>query len=140
MPTNRQGPRWRKAACRGDSRPRTLASRPQLLDLTDPKACYLLAQLLEDVPLYNINLEILIDDILSQRHLDKLVAHAITTAFMGAALPAAVSDATDGGLQHPAIGDIDRGLHGVAVLDRRELFCREYLVDHRAHVAAFCSG
>ena len=58
-----------------------LASQPRLLTLNDPSGAYQLASLLEDVPLYHINLELLLHDALSQRRLIRLIEKAMAKAF-----------------------------------------------------------
>lgn len=92
-----------------------LASQPRLLDLNDPRGVYQLASLLEDVPLYQINLELLLDDALSQRHLNRLIEKAMTKAFEGQPLPNTLSkedmprrETLDGSLAHPMIGHLDK--------------------------------
>jgi hypothetical protein len=92
----------------------TLSSTPKILDLGDPKGCYQLAVLIEEVPLYRTNLELLVDDILNQRHHNRIVDDAIRKAFGGQPLPNTMSaisgkslDFLDTGLRHPMIGHLD---------------------------------
>lgn len=90
-----------------------LSSTPKLLDLNDNKGVYQLASLVEDVPLYQINLELLVDDVLTQRHRNNMVAQAIEKAFEDQPIPNTMGqdgqhDMLEGSLRHPMIGHIDR--------------------------------
>lgn len=86
-----------------------LASRPQMLDLTDPDTSYQMATLLEDIPSYRKNLEALMDDALTQRHHNQLIATAISKAFHGQVTPiftiasGDILDLPKGGLRHAAL-------------------------------------
>lgn len=103
--------RTTKPACNGHREDAlALSSQPQLLDLNDPKSYYQMASLIEEVPLYHINLELVIDDILTQRHHNQVVNKAITDAFGHQALPATMgeSDNLDGRLRHPMLGHLDK--------------------------------
>ncbi len=91
-----------------------LSSQPKLLDLNEQKGIYQLALLLEEVPLYQINLELLLDSALIQRHFNKLVDQALLDAFEGNPLPNTLgkentsSDALEGSLSHPMLGHLDK--------------------------------
>jgi len=93
----------------------TLISQPQLMELNDPKASYQMASLIEEIPLYHINLELVVDDILTQRHHNQTIAKAIQDAFGTQALPATIAGESgklgeniDGRLRHPMIGHLDK--------------------------------
>lgn len=92
-----------------------LSSQPKLLDLNEAKGVYQFASLLEEVPLYQINLELLLDKALGLRHDNNLVGKALEKAFDGQPMPNtlsrekdAVRDPLEGSLQHPMIGHLDR--------------------------------
>lgn len=91
-----------------------LASSPKLLDLRMEESVYLLAQLIDDVPLYGINLELILDQALSERHDNAKVENALNQAFGGQPLPNTVriekheEDDVGGGLRHPVLGHLDR--------------------------------
>ncbi len=98
----------------------TLSSTPKLLDLNDQKGAYQLASLIDEVPLYQINLELLVDAILTERHTNQMVAQAVAVAFGGTPIPntleqTAEDTTTDtlpndliGSLRHPMIGHLDK--------------------------------
>lgn len=93
----------------------TLSSQPKLLDMNDQKGIYQLASLIEEVPLYQINLELLIDEILTQRHHNKLVDQALQKAFEGQPVPNTMGqtqktpgEGLAGSLRHPMIGHLDK--------------------------------
>ena len=97
-----------------------LSSQPRLLDMNDPQGAYQLALLIEDVPLYQINLELLVDRILAERHGNKLVEQAVLRAFDGQPIPHTMhhadpdgtagdpADPLTGSLQHPMLGHLDK--------------------------------
>lgn len=92
-----------------------LGSQPRLLDMNDPQGAYQLALLTEEVPLYQINLELLVDQILSERHGNRLVDQAITRAFEGQPIPHTMPDGEPdnpetlaGSLRHPMLGHLDK--------------------------------
>lgn len=94
----------------------TLSSQPRLLDMNDPKGAYQLAMLIEEVPLYQINLELLVDQILADRHTNNPVAQAVSKAFEGQPIPNTMghdnndgpSDTLTGSLRHPMLGHLDK--------------------------------
>lgn len=96
-----------------------LSSQPRLLDLNDPGGAYHLASLLDDVPLYQINLELLLDEALSQRHQNRLIEKALMKAFEGQPLPNTLNkddlarrETLDGSLAHPMLGHLDKTVLG----------------------------
>lgn len=94
-----------------------LSSQPKLLNLNDPSGVYQFAALLEEVPLYHINLELLLDRALTVRHENNLVAKALERSFEGQTLPNTLAkekgssrDPLEGSLQHPMLGHLDRSV------------------------------
>lgn len=92
-----------------------LSSQPKMLDLNEARGAHQLAGLLDEVPLYQINMELLLDRILTARHHNNLVAKALEQAFEGQTLPntlkkgdGTMRDALDGSLMHPMIGHLDK--------------------------------
>ena len=100
-----------KMHCNGHSEDTfTLTSSPKILDLESDDAPYQVASLIEDVPLYHVNLVLLLDAILAERHINGLIKNAITEAFRGEALPETRDDPVPvqqndipNGLQHPEL-------------------------------------
>lgn len=93
----------------------TLSSQPKVLDLNDHNGIYQLASLVEEVPLYQINLELLLDEALTERHHNNLIAKALYEAFEGQPLPNTIQpdkskagDALEGTLRHPMLGHLDK--------------------------------
>lgn len=98
----------------------TLSSTPKLLDFNDPKSAYQLAALIDEVPLYQVNLELLVDAILTARHDNQMVAQALNIAFDGTPIPNTVTQTTEddapdvlphdliGSLRHPMLGHLDK--------------------------------
>ena len=58
-----------------------LAGNPKLLDLNEHKGIYQFTPLIDDVPLYQINLELLLDRALTERHSAEAVVRALREAF-----------------------------------------------------------
>ncbi len=93
-----------------------LSSTPKMLDLREPQCAVQLAQLLEDVPLYHINLELILDQALAERHNNVRIEYALNQAFGREPLPntlsaqksGSLSDDIAGGLQHPMLGHLNR--------------------------------
>lgn len=92
-----------------------LSSQPKVLNLNELSGVHQLATLLGDVPLYQINMELLLDRILEIRHHNNLVAKALEEAFEGQTLPntlkrgdGTLRDALDGSLLHPMLGHLDK--------------------------------
>jgi len=93
----------------------TLSSSPKLLDLNHGDAPFYMANLMDEVPLYHVNTELILDGILAERHQDSLVLKAITTAFSGEDLPETMAeeiiqdgDDITANLLHPVIGYMDK--------------------------------
>jgi len=92
----------------------TLSSSPKLLDLLDPENAYQLAQLVEEVPLYGINLELLLDQALFERHKNVRVESALNQAFGNQPLPNTLragdrhDEDLSGGLRHPMLSHLDK--------------------------------
>lgn len=91
----------------------TLASQPKVLDLNNHDGIYKLATLVEEVPLYQINLELLLDEALTERHHNKMIYKALYGAFEGQPLPNTIQDQTkgdilEGTLRHPMLGHLDK--------------------------------
>ncbi len=92
-----------------------LSSQPNILDLNELPGVHQLAGLLNEVPLYQINMELLLDRALEERHHNNLVAKALEQAFEKQPLPntlkkgdGTLRDALDGSLLHPMLGHLDR--------------------------------
>ncbi len=91
-----------------------LSSTPKLLDLRENNAADQLAQLLQQVPLYNINLELILDEALAERHRNPQIEKALGAAFGDQPLPNTLKpqqggpEAMGGGLRHPMLGHMDR--------------------------------
>ena len=88
-----------------------LSSFPRLLDLREQGAPGQLAQIMEQVPLYAINLELILDEALSERHLNPHVETALGRAFGSQPLPNTLKahnagQDMSGGLRHPMIGKV----------------------------------
>jgi hypothetical protein len=90
-----------------------LASTPRLLDLESHDAPRQLAKLLEEAPLYHINMELALDEALTQRHRNATVLKALEKAFVSETLPSTLQieekkpDDIAGSLRHPMLGHID---------------------------------
>jgi hypothetical protein len=87
-----------------------LASSPDLLDMDGENAQQQLSGLLENIPLYRINMELALDRALTERHKNIPVRAALDKAFGGKNLPTTMQAAADeydsvsGGLRHPMLG------------------------------------
>ncbi|HEY8191110.1 MAG TPA: hypothetical protein VIG74_01700 [Alphaproteobacteria bacterium] len=92
-----------------------LASTPDLLDMDKSRAPQQLSALLDNIPLYRINMELALDRALAERHKNALVQAALEKAFGGKALPTTMHAAADeretmaGGLRHPMLGHAETG-------------------------------
>ncbi len=92
----------------------TLHSAPKLLDLREAESMGLLADLIESVPLYNINMELILDQALSERYQNTVVENALNQAFAGQPLPNTLKysgqseEDLSGGLRHPMLGHLDK--------------------------------
>lgn len=94
-----------------------LSSQPKLMDINDLRGAHQLASLLDEVPLYQINMELLLDRILIERHNNAVITAALEAAFEGQPLPntlrkdAVISaDTLDGTLMHPMIGHLEKNV------------------------------
>ncbi len=91
-----------------------LASTPKLLDLREADSAYQLAQLMEEVPLYGINIELVLDEALYERHKNVRIANALNQAFAGQPLPNTLrggdrsEEDLSGGLRHPMLAHMDK--------------------------------
>jgi hypothetical protein len=89
-----------------------LTSHPKLLDLTNIDQTGQFAQLVEDVPLYGINLELTMDTMLTARHRDAKIDDALIRAFGRDPLPSSLNDGADSNqaaaLRHPGLGYISK--------------------------------
>jgi hypothetical protein len=90
-----------------------LSSHPKLLDLTKPDGGQDLARLVEDVPLYGINLELALDEYLARTSANDKIEGALRKAFGRDPLPSALHGAGDDpakssqpSLRHPLLGHI----------------------------------
>lgn len=92
----------------------TLSSSPKLLDLREPENAYQLAQLIEEVPLYGINLELALDEALFERHKNVRIENALNQAFGNQPLPNTLragdrnEEDVSGGLRHPMLSHLDK--------------------------------
>ncbi len=92
-----------------------LNSVPRLLDLNAAEAMQELETLLGDVPLYHINLELVLDHALAERHHNKKIEEALARAFDGQILPNTLQrdtvfdDRLELELRHPMIGHLSIG-------------------------------
>ena len=89
-----------------------LNSAPKLLDMTSEDSVSDLAELIDSTPLYQINMELLLDDALYERHNNNIINAALMQAFDGT-LPNTLEvdrsrKETSGSLHHPMLGHIDR--------------------------------
>lgn len=91
----------------------TLASSPNLLDLQDEQSAGDLALLLQSAPLYQINMQMALDEALAERHNNSVVCRALEKAFAPDPLPHTLSsgsahqDETTGSLRHPMLEHMD---------------------------------
>lgn len=90
-----------------------LSSSPDILDMDNPHAPQQLAALLENIPLYRLNMELTLDRALTERHKNTPVRAALEKSFGGKTLPTTMNAAADeselmtGGLRHPMLGHAD---------------------------------
>lgn len=91
-----------------------LSSTPDLLDLDREDAVQKFADLLDSVPLYQINAELALDRALTERHRNEPLRTALEKAFAGKSLPSTLSQTrqesggeTTGNLHHPMLGHIE---------------------------------
>lgn len=99
-------------ACNGFSEDAfLLSSRPDLINLDDESGLPRLSALIDNVPLYRINLELALDRALTERHRNAQIAKALESAFAGNSLPSTFAagnkdnlEETTGNLNHPMLG------------------------------------
>lgn len=90
-----------------------LSSTPKLLDINDEQSVYELGMLLDDAPLYHINMQLVLDDALSERHKNATLEKALEKAFAPEPLPNTLTsgdkhvDDPAGSLRHPMLEHID---------------------------------
>jgi hypothetical protein len=92
-----------------------LSSSPNLLDIHSENEARKLADLLETIPLYHINMELIIDEALAERHHNAVIDYALNQAFVGQPIPSTLqaqkkkdNDDVSGNLRHPMIGHLDK--------------------------------
>lgn len=102
----------------------SLSGNPNLLDTGDAYAAEKLAHLIENVPLYQLNLEMALDDALTERHKNRVVREALEQAFDGGALPNTLTVTTEesdparpaASLRHPVLGHMESDQLAVSYL------------------------
>lgn len=82
-----------------------LSSKPRILDLDTDDSTHDLAVLLEKVPLYRLNMELALDDALTEQPRNAVLDKALKTAFAERE-PPELPGAEEGNLRHPALGDM----------------------------------
>jgi hypothetical protein len=91
----------------------SLSSSPKLLDIENDLAAHDLALVLKEAPLYHINMQLALDDALSERHNNATVERALETAFAPETLPNMLTsgekhqDEPAGSLRHPMLEHSD---------------------------------
>lgn len=80
-----------------------LANPVHIMRLDDAMAVDELAQLMKDTPLYHFNMQLVLDEALTERHRNKSILEALTVAFENRSLPETnpVSDSEH--LRHPSL-------------------------------------
>jgi len=92
----------------------TLSSSPRLLYLHSEDAPFQLATLVEAVPLYQINLELVLDEILAERSDNALIQKILEHIFANEPMPDTLAqpqkgeNSPDGGLRHPVLAHMDK--------------------------------
>lgn len=90
-----------------------LSSTPKLLDINDEQCVYDLSMLLDDAPLYHINMQLVVDEALSERHNNAVLDKALERAFAPEPLPNTLTsgekhqDEPAGSLRHPMLEHVD---------------------------------
>lgn len=90
-----------------------LSSTPKLLDINDEQSVYDLGMLLDDAPLYHINMQLVLDEALVERHKNAVLDKALEKAFAPEPLPNTLTsgdkhvDDPAGSLRHPMLEHID---------------------------------
>lgn len=91
----------------------TLSSTPKLLDINDEQSIYELGMLLDDAPLYHINMQLVLDEALAERHKNAMLEKALEKAFFPDPLPNTLTsgdrhaDEPAGALRHPMLEHVD---------------------------------
>lgn len=91
-----------------------LSSSPKLLYLHSEDAPSQLATLVEAVPLYQINLELVLDEILAERHNNALIQKILEPIFANEPMPDTLErpqkdeNSPEGGLRHPVLAHMDK--------------------------------
>lgn len=91
----------------------SLSSTPKLLDINDEQSVYDLGMLLDDAPLYHINMQLVLDEALMERHKNAVLDKALEKAFAPEPLPNTLTsgdrhvDDPAGSLRHPMLEHID---------------------------------
>ncbi len=91
----------------------TLSSTPKLLDINDDQSVYELGMLLDDAPLYHINMQLVLDEALGERHKNAMLDKALEKAFAPDPLPNTLTsgdryvDDPAGTLRHPMLEHLD---------------------------------
>ena len=90
-----------------------LSSTPKLLDINDEQSVYDLGMLLDDAPLYHINMQLVLDEALMERHKNAVLDKALEKAFAPEPLPNTLmsgdkhQDDPAGSLRPPMLEHID---------------------------------
>ena len=91
----------------------TLSSTPKLLDINNDQSIYDLGMLLDDAPLYHINMQLVLDEALTERHNNAVLEKALEKGFSPEPLPNTLTsgdkhqDDPAGSLRHPMLEHID---------------------------------
>lgn len=91
----------------------TLSSTPMLMDINDDQSIHPLAMLLDEAPLYHINMQLMLDDALTERHNNATLEKALEKAFSPDPLPNTMTsgdravDEPAGTLRHPMLEHVD---------------------------------
>lgn len=104
-----------------------LANPVHMMHMDDGAAVDEMAQLLYEVPLYHLNMKLVLDEALTESQRNTAVREALQFAFEGGALP--VMQPSSGGLRHPALEQMD-----TASLSRLYV---HFLMNLRRHKADF---
>lgn len=87
----------------------TLSSTPKLLDINNEQSVHDLAMLLDEAPLYHINMQLVLDEALTERHKNAVLDKALERAFAPDPLPNTLTsgekhqDDPAGSLRHPML-------------------------------------
>jgi hypothetical protein len=88
----------------------TLTSSPKIMDLESGDAPYQVSSLIEEVPLYHVQMITILDSVLAERHVNAVLNDAIKLAFKGETIPETLEEPKEarrddlpGSLQHPQL-------------------------------------